>query len=161
MAASRKSVYIESSILSFLCADPSPVQATLEKQRDTIQWWHFHRAKYESYVSNEVIVEISKGDPVFAQRRLEKAIELPLIERVAQDRQLAHEFLTRRIIPAVAEVDATHLAIAVRTQMDYLLTWNLKHLANPDVLPVVYNYLDRTHRHRPIISTPSMLMESR
>lgn len=161
MAVIRKSIYVESSVLSFLCAEPSVVQATFEKQRDTIQWWNIHRPNYEVFVSNEVIIEISKGDPVFAQRRLQRAAGLPLIERVAQDRELAREFLAERLIPAIAEFDATHLAIAVRTRMDYLLTWNLKHLVNPDTLPLVYNYLDRTHRHRPTITTPAALMESR
>lgn len=156
----KKSVYIETTILSFLCAEPSIVQATHEKQRHTVQWWNLHRSSYKTYVSNEVLIEISRGDPEFARRRLEKAADLALIERVIQDRQLADEFQARRIIPPVAYVDAIHLAIAVRTRMDFLLTWNLKHLANPEVLPLVYNFLKETDRHTPIITTPSDLMES-
>jgi hypothetical protein len=160
MASVKRSVYIETSILSFLCAEPSMVLMTAARQVATHEWWDLYRPLYRAYTSNEVIIEASRGDPTHARRRLDRAAELPVIERVAQDVQLARAFVREGLIPSVAEVDATHVAIAVRTKMHYLLTWNLKHLANPDVLPLVYDYLKRCGWHVPVITTPSDLMEA-
>ena len=154
-----KKVYVETSILSFLCAEPSSIKKTAELQRATLDWWMNHRHKYEVYVSSEVMIEIGKGDPEHARLRLEKAAELKRIMSLADDQALAKELTDRGLLPRKATIDASHLAIAVRTNMDYLLTWNLKHLANPIALPLVYDYLRRTFRHVPLITTPVKLME--
>ena len=155
----KQTVYVETSVLSFLCADPSTVQKTFEKQRDTVEWWGAYRQRFEAFVSDVVAAEAAMGHPTFAQRRLEKADQLPLLTAERDDRQLALEFVARGLIPRKAEVDGTHLAIAVRTGMDFLLTWNLKHLANPETLPLVYNYLKAVGRHIPRIVTPAALLE--
>jgi len=39
--------------------------------------------------------------------------------------------ITENIMPAKAAEDALHIAIAATHQMDFLLSWNFKHIANP------------------------------
>src|SRR2546423_1599738 len=119
----KKSVYVETSVLSFLCASPSLIFSTIARQHDTIKWWNHQRAKYAVYTSSEVIIEAAKGKTEFAQRRLQKAAELLRIDVVPDDKSLAIEFIAKKLVPSKAKVDATHLAIAVRTEMDFLLTW--------------------------------------
>jgi hypothetical protein len=153
-------IYVETSILSFLCADPSPIQETLEKQRDTLRWWNTCRHDSDAFLSDEVIIEAARGNPEFAKRRLDKAAELRSVMAEPRDRQFGEQVIARGLIPRNANVDATHLAIAVRTQANVLLTWNLRHLANPQVLPLVYNFLKAKGLHVPAITTPKDLMES-
>jgi hypothetical protein len=156
----RLSIYVETSILSFLCADPSPIQETLEKQRDTIRWWNTHRHDSDAFLSDEVIVEAARGNPEYARRRLDKAAELRFVRAEPKDRQFGERIIAQGLIPPNANVDATHLAVAVRREADILLTWNLRHLANPRVLPLVYNFLKANGLHVPAITTPKDLMES-
>jgi hypothetical protein len=160
MGMTKKSIYVETSVLSFLCADPSTIQKTLEKQRDTLMWWNRDRQNFLLCLSDEVMIEAAKGDPEFARRRLEKAAELQLILVNSADRTLAREFVARHLLPPDSLVDATHLAITVRRKFDVLLTWNVKHLANPYVLPLVYNFLRQAGMHVPVILTPAALLES-
>lgn len=91
---------------------------------------------------------------------MENAAELLLIAKTSDDAALASELIRAKLLPKKAAIDAAHLAIAARTKMDFLLTWNLKHLANPVALPMVYDYLKRNGLHVPVITTPSDLMES-
>ena len=136
------------------------IQATLERQRDTIRWWNTYRVRFHVCVSDQVVIEAAGGKPEFAARRLTEAAQLHLLVAEPEDQLLAVELVDHKLIPAIAKVDALHLAIAVRTKMDIVLTWNLKHLANPQVLPLVYNYLQGCGRHVPAVTTPSDLMES-
>jgi hypothetical protein len=159
-ATTTKRIYVETSIFSFLCAEPSMVLVTAARQRDTHSWWNHHRMKYRIFTSSEVLAEAGDGDTAFASKRVELIAGLDQGEAIPADRELGMEFLAQRLIPRKAEVDAVHLAIAIRFKADILLTWNLRHLANPATLPFVYDYLRQSGRHRPIITTPSDLLGS-
>jgi predicted nucleic acid-binding protein len=118
----RKTVYIETSIPSYLTARPSRDVRAAAWQQITVQWWEEARADYELFTSELVIVEASPGNPEAAARRLEALqgiVELPIDQEV---QELAEQLIAKGGIPPAAEADALHVAVATVHRIDYLLT---------------------------------------
>ena len=85
---------------------------------------------FDLYVSQFVIEEASAGDPEAATRRLAVLADLPQLDVTDAVQHLAQALLTHVPLPANAQVDALHIAVATVHGMDYLVTWNCTHIAN-------------------------------
>ena len=123
-------VYIETSIISFLRENPKAATDSILRQQMTRAWWDFHRERYELLTAQYVVDEASAGNTVFAAERLEYLAQIPLLPIGEDIDRLASEILSRAILPVDALLDALHIACAAVNRVDYLLTWNCKHLAN-------------------------------
>lgn len=152
------SVYLESTIPSFIVGEISPVLVTAARQIATRRWWSRHRYDYRLFVSRLVQEEISRGDTDLAQERLTLVAGLP--ELVIDDVVLAFAKELRRELKwtAVPEQDAIHLAAASHYYMDYLLTWNLTHIANAEVRRAIDRYSARSGTYIATICTPDELL---
>lgn len=127
---SRKKVYLETSVISYLTARPSRDVLKLAKQELTREWWHTSKRHFDLYVSPPVMDEIAEGDPEAASQRLSAITDFPVLEVNAEIITLYKHLLSARIVPSKAEADAFHIAIAAYHGMAYLLTWNFKHINN-------------------------------
>lgn len=128
-----ESVYIETSIIGYLTARSTKnliLAANIEVTRD---WWELCRSAFALYISQVVLDEVSSGDPEIASRRIQVLEGLPLPELSEAAQELAKGFLARSNLPPKAAEDAAHIAIATVHGMDYLLTWNCKHIANAQI----------------------------
>lgn len=134
---SKPTVYIETSIISYLTAWRSRDIVILANQQITRNWWDNSRSLYNSYVSQPVVREASAGDPQAVSRRLQALEGLPLLEVTPEAVDLARALLEQASLPARASVDALHMALAAISGMDYLLTWNCRHIANAAIRPRV------------------------
>lgn len=133
----KKTVYIETSIPSYLTARPSRDIRAAAWQQIPAQWWDEARPHYELFTSELVLVEASAGDPEAAGRRLEVLqgiAELP-IDREVQE--LAESLIVTGGVPTGAEADALHIAVAAVHRIDYLLTWNFRHIDNAATKPLI------------------------
>ncbi|WP_216819251.1 type II toxin-antitoxin system VapC family toxin [Thiohalocapsa sp. ML1] len=128
----RAKVYIESSVISYLASRPSRDLIVAARQAVTSEWWDHRRGRFDLYVSALVEEEIAKGDPAVAAKRLEIAHDIPALDISDGAKELAKRLLERRAVPAGSEEDALHIAIAAAAGMNYLLTWNFKHINNAE-----------------------------
>jgi hypothetical protein len=109
-------------------------------------------------ISAEVSREAAAGDPKASRQRLEVLSTLTELRRTPAVDKLTEVFLSAGPLPAQAKADALHLAVATIWRVDYLLTWNLKHLANAVILSKLQPVSER-HGHRmPRVCTPLQLM---
>lgn len=99
----------------------------------TKEWWDSRRSVFTLYISQVVIDEVARGDTEIAVKRLEILNGLPLVEINQAVRDLSAQFLTRSNLPPKASDDAVHIAAATVHGLDYLLTWNCKHIANAQI----------------------------
>jgi len=154
----RASVYIETTIVSYLMAEASTDLVQAAHQQITRDWWST-RDRFQLYVSAAVVAEARRGDEVAAARRLEVLSRIPLVAAGPRAGGLVRSLLQRGALPDKARLDAAHVAIAAVNGVDYLLTWNLRHLANA----TIRGKIEETCRHAglvpPIICTPEELME--
>jgi hypothetical protein len=153
-----ETVYIETSVVSYLVAKPSRNAVTAWRQRLTREWWTEQRGRFVCVISSEVIAEAAAGDAIFSEKRQAALSELPLVSGGTQSAKLADDLMSHRLFPPNARSDALHLAIATCAGVDYLLTWNYRHLANAVILRQVEDFL-RQHRLKlPRVCTPEELM---
>jgi hypothetical protein len=148
-----KSVYIETSVISYLAARPSRNLIHAAHQEITHAWWQ-HRMKYNLFTSGLVRQEASAGDPSASAKRLELLEGLTEIE-VTEEAVAFHEVLLRSAgMPAKARVDALHVAVAVVSGLEYLLTWKCAHIANTTVRGKIEEICCTLGYEAPTICTP-------
>jgi hypothetical protein len=128
-----ETVYIETSILGYLTARPSRDLVVAANIEITREWWDKRSSDFQLYSSQAVIKETSQGDTAIATQHLKIVRNLALIDLNQSVLDLAEQFLERSSLPAKADVDAIHIAAATVHGMDYLLTWNCKHIANAQI----------------------------
>jgi len=122
------SLYVETTIPSFVVGGISTVLATAAHQVVTRRWWEEEREKYRIFVSQIVVDEIAQGKTALAQQRVALLQGLPHLVVDDAIGELAAELHAYLRLPPAADTDALHLAIACHYEIDYLLTWNMKHL---------------------------------
>jgi predicted nucleic acid-binding protein len=152
-------IYIETSIVSYLRQRPSTQVVTAARQVLTHQWWNDERAHYEPVTSQYVIDEASDGDPNLAAERLQLLDGIPLLTADPDVEIIANEIMSRAILPPKALFDALHIAITAHHRIDYLLTWNCRHIANAKILPRIHSVLNDLSVPIPIICTPEEMVE--
>lgn len=150
----RPSVYIETSLLSYLAARPSSNLIVAAQQELSRQWWELRRSEYQLFVSKLVLEESNRGDPDAARRRLEYAADMPLLELDDETYRLSRMFLDSGTIPIKAQADAAHVAVATRHNVEYVLTWNCRHIANATIKRRLAALLWREGYEIPAICTP-------
>lgn len=154
----KRRVYLETTVVSYLTARPSRSLVSAAHQQVTIDWWETRRHDFEVVVSELVIREAEAGDPVAAKRRLEVLETLPQLLLTEEALELANAFVTQGIIPAKVAEDGLHIAVATVHEVDYLLTWNCTHIANPEIQARLAVFLGRRQRFLPFICTPEELL---
>ena len=133
----KKSVYIETSIVSYLTAKPSRDVRAAAWQQITSQWWEDVRADYDLFTSELVVVEVSAGNPEAADRRLEVLQDIAELSVDDEVKELAAQLISKGGFPSGAEVDALHVAVAAVHSIDHLLTWNFRHIDNAAKKPII------------------------
>ena len=154
----KATVYIESSVISYLTARPSKNALQAERQRLTRLWWRKLRPRFDCYVSDTVIEEICDGELVMAKKRLNAVRTIPRLAASDLAADLTEEILRRGFLPPKAATDAAHIAIAATGGMDFLLTWNCTHIANAHVERQVAKICAAHDYEFPVICTPEQLM---
>jgi hypothetical protein len=154
-----ESGYIETSMVSYLVARSSRNPVTAWRQQLTKEWWAEQGGQFACVISQEVIAEAMEGDAGMAAKRMAVLQGLPLISGGAESAKLAADLLERGLFPAVARADANHLAVATCAAVDYLLTWNFRHLVNALVLHRLEKFIVERGLHLPRVCTPEELME--
>jgi predicted nucleic acid-binding protein len=120
------SVYIETSIISYLTARVSRDLIVAGHQQMTEEWWSVQRNRFELWASELVVEEASAGDASAAAERLKVLNTIEMLDITEEAGFLATALIERGSLPAKASADALHIAIAAVHNVDYLLTWNCK-----------------------------------
>ena len=152
-------IYIETTIVSYLTAWPSRDVIVAAHQQITDEWWRTKRQFFELFASQLVLREAQAGNENMAQRRLSALEEVELLEVTEEALALAEDLLSKGPLPRKAEEDAVNIAVAVTNGMDYLITWNCKHIANARMRDKI-EQVCRANGYKPvIICTPEELLE--
>src|SRR5206468_581145 len=124
-----ESVYLETTVISYFVARPSRDLLVAAHQQLTQEWWADRRGAFECFVSQIVIDEVSAGDPVEIRKRFSAISGFGVLQVSVEAEALTLAILSCGAIPPRAMRDAAHIAVAAIHNIDYLLTWNCKHLA--------------------------------
>jgi predicted nucleic acid-binding protein len=156
----NQTVYIETSILGYLTARSTRNLILAANIEITKEWWELRRSTFTLYTSQAVVNEVAKGDVQIAAQRLEILRGFPLLELNQAVRDLAAQFLARSNLPSKADIDAIHIAAATVHGLDYLLTWNCKHIANAQIQGKLAEISLDFGYELPLLCTPYELLEA-
>ena len=151
--------YIETTIPSYLTSRPSSNLIIAAHQQITREWWQTASQRYQMVISDVVLAEASAGDPAMAQQRMAILANLPSLPPSTDAAELAENYDRVFRFPVNLKTDLLHLAYAVIYGVDYLVTWNCAHLANPHIVRQVERINQFQNRQTPLIITPEDMLE--
>ncbi len=155
----KPKVYIETSVISYLTARPSRDVVIAAYQEITREWWRDAQARFDLVASELVVTESGAGDADAARARLEALESVALLDVDERSEELTRLLLDNGAVPHVAAADAAHIAIAVTNGVDYLVTWNFRHIANAAMRSRIERVCREAGYEPPTICTPNELME--
>lgn len=153
-----ESLYFDTSVIGYMTIRPSTNLITASNSVITRNWWDTRRQNFTLYISEVVLEELARGDQEIATKRLELISELPLLAINEAVEELAQQFLIKSNLPPKASDDALHIALATVYQVDYLLTWNCKHIANAQIQKKLPQISIQSGYQLPTICTPYELI---
>ena len=152
------SVYVETSFVS-ACVSNRKDPTSQYRNAVSREWWVTQAGRYERFASAEVIEELDH--PGFSGRRdaLRLLAAVPLLPVTESVQGLAQLLVREKVMPSPIAGDAIHVAVATIYRMDYLLSWNVRHLANPSKVIHLRAICLRVGLAPPQIVTPELLWE--
>ncbi len=155
----KSRVYVETSVISYLTGRPSRDLVVAAHQQLTREWWESRASLFKLFISELVIQEASGGDAKAAKRRLDSLQDMPILAVNDAALLLADGLIGGGLIPVESAADALHVAITATNGIDYLLTWNYRHLANAALRQKMQNFIEQAGFDCPVICTPEELLE--
>jgi len=153
-----KRVYLETTIISYLTARSSRNLLAAAWQDITKEWWDRRRSQFDIFTSTLVLDEAGQGDPIAAERRLEQLENIPSLSVNDSAVEFAKTLIKEGAVPEQAPADALHISLSAVHHIDYLLTWNFKHIDNAEAKPLIRTMCLKHGLPYPEICTPQELM---
>ncbi len=154
----KPTVYLETTIIGYLAMRPSRDLLVAANQQLTRDWWDNHRQKYEPFISRFVVQECGGGDPAAALERSEFLKVLAVLDVTEEVDSLAQKLAKGIQLPSKAVIDASHISTAAVNGVEYLVTWNCTHIANPALRHRIERICRDSGYEPPVICTPQELM---
>ena len=151
------SVYVETSVISYYTSRASRDIVTAARQTLTQEWWEDARDKFDLCVSVLVVEEAKGGGAEAARKRLAAISGLPVLEINDATERLAKRFLDEGAIPGSSPEDALHISLATVHGMDFLLTWNFRHINNAEMKTRIRTIIEAAGYESPVICSPEEL----
>ena len=155
----RRSAYIETTVIGYLAMRSSRDVRVAANQLSSREWWDVHRPEFDIFVSQFVIDECEQGDSSAASERRIYLNDIPVLDMNDNVETLAEEISNELQIPPKARIDAFHISMAAVHGIQFLLTWNCKHIANPENRPKIERACCDRGIEPPLICTPFDLLE--
>lgn len=153
-------VYVETTVVGNIAGRLHPDPLIAARQTVTRKWWATAARTYRLLASELVIDECSGGDPTAAKERLTAIGGIELLDTSDAVDDLTDELIANGAVPASQPRDAFHIAIAAVNGVQYLATWNFKHIANPTLQNRIASVCRDNRFEPPVICTPEQLLEA-
>ena len=153
-------VYVETSVVSYLTARPARDVVVAGRQQSTRDWWATAPRRFELVISQLVRGEAGLGDPEAATARLAALAPLTRLAISGEALALAQRLVAAGAVPSRAAQDAAHIAIAAAHGVDFLATWNFRHIANAAARRRIEAVCRDSGFEPPVLCAPEELAEA-
>ena len=150
-------IYIETTVIGHIAARQQSDITVAARQLASLTWWN-RRHEFDLFVSQIVLDECRSGDSGAAIERIELVRGIAILDVTPQADDLAAALISDYGIPATEPRDALHISIAATNGIQYLLTWNFRHIANPSTRNKIDFICRECGFAPPIICSPDELM---
>ena len=156
---SKPTVYVETTVVGYLTARKQSDAIVAGHQLATKTWWQTARDRFELVVSQIVIDECADSDQIAASERLRAISDLNLVGVTAEVQRLIDALMDKGAVPKTEPEDAAHIALAAAHGVEYLVTWNFRHIANPSMRRKIDDVIGNSGFRPPIMCSPEELLE--
>ncbi len=153
-------VYIETTVIGNIVGKMHPDPVVSARQQITRDWWSHAPQRYRLFTSQITLDECADGDPDAAAERLEITKGIELLDTTDQAKALARALMHHRAVPASQPRDALHISLAAVHRVEFIVTWNFKHILNPHLQTKIADACRDEGFRPPVICTPQQLLES-
>jgi len=153
-----QSVYLETTVVGHIAGRLHPIAAVLARQQITREWWDSANTRYRLFVSDLVLAECGDGDNEAAHERIEVLDGIDVLRTTDAANDLAAALIAAHAVPETEPRDAMHIALAAINGVDYLATWNFKHIMNPSTQHRIDAVCRDAGIESPVICTPEQLL---
>ena len=150
-------VYIETTVIGNIVGRLHTNADISWRQRLTREWWSSACQRYKLVTSKLTLDECADGDSIAAAERLELVRGIPLLNESIDAELLAELLMKRFAIPVSEPRDALHIATAAVNGVQFIATWNFKHILNPHVQAKIGDACREAGFIPPVICTPEQL----
>ena len=154
----KPTLYMETTVPSYLLAEPSRDLIAVARQEITRMWWHRDQSRFAVFVSDVVLEEAEEGDRRAAGERRKFLDQFRVLEVTPEVEWLTQLYVEKGVVPVGYQRDAAHLAFATLYEMQFLCTWNLRHLANAFALQRFHQLNEKQGLFAPEVCTPEQLL---
>ncbi len=154
----KPKIYVETTVIGYLTSRPRDDVTVAGHQNTTREWWNTAADRFDLVASQLVVQECSAGDEEAAKERLEALAEMTLLPTTTEAEQLADALITGHAVPESHPEDALHIALAAVHGVEYMVTWNCRHIANAAVRLTIERVCRDAGYEPPVICTPEELL---
>ncbi len=152
----KQQVYIETSVVSYYANRPSRDLVTAARQQVTREWWDESSHHFQLFISVLVLEEARRGDESEAKKRLEILNDIPVLG-ISEEAEALASALIVGPIPKKSAEDALHIALAAVNGMEFLLTWNFRHINNAMMKKQIARVVENHGYECPVLCSPEEL----
>jgi hypothetical protein len=152
----KPSIYLDANVISTLHYQGG---AVLGRARRAViaDWWALESRQYELWASRVLIDELIDGKYSGQDKAVAAAKRLNFLPLTGLVKQCAKLLIDEEFVPPAKFADAYHLAFCIAHRVDYLMTWNYAHLANPELQKRLEEMCERHAWRSPIIVSPESI----
>lgn len=154
----NQKVYIETSVISYYTSRPSRDLVIAARQETTRELWPVLAGRFDRYISMMVLTEISKGDSSAVDERKKAISDIPVLNITQETEFLAEAIIREGLIPEQFGEDSLHIALASVNGMEYLLTWNFRHLNNALTKTHIGRFIEKQGYVPSVVCSPDELL---
>lgn len=154
----KQKVYIETSVVSYYASRPSRDLVIAARQETTRELWPLLAHRFDRYISMMVLEEMNKGDLTAVHERKKAVIDIPVLDITQESEYLADAIIRDGLIPERFGEDSLHIALASVNGLDYLLTWNFRHLNNALTKTHIERFIEKQGYIPPVVCSPDELL---
>ena len=150
--------YIETTIPSYYAARNARSILQASRQLASREWWDGGCSGFDLVTSTETLNESGEGDPEMAAARLALLRGVRVLPVTDEAADLSRMLVSAGLVPVIATPDAVHIALASVHQIDFLVTWNFKHIANPHIRERMRTKINDSGYRMPVMCSPEELL---
>ena len=154
----KQKIYIETSVVSYYASRPSRDLIVAARQETTRELWPMLANRFDRYISMLVLMEANKGDTTAADERKQAISDIPVLDITQESESLAEAIIREGLIPERFGEDSLHIALAAVNGMDYLVTWNFRHLNNALTKTHITRFIEKQGYGAPVLCSPDELL---
>jgi hypothetical protein len=153
-------VYVETTVIGNIAGRLHPDPVIAARQQITRNWWAIAPHRCRLFTSQIALDECGSGDPNAVAERIEIVRPVELLDTTDEAKDLARSLMDRLAVPASQPRDALHISIAAVHRVEFIVTWNFKHILNPHLQAKIAEVCREEGYRPPVICTPQQLLES-